>query len=345
MTDHCLLPTFTTMKRIIDNALFLGGVAVGGYVAYTQFNTVLQKILLELSSADFARNFVQNSKFVQPIVSRFVAGQEMEDALAVAKTLNAAGMLVSMDYLGESVKYPDEALAARDHICEMLGKIANENVNANVSVKLTQLGLKLNGDLAFDNMREILTQAKSADNWVRIDMEESAVTAQTIDVFERLRDAGFDNVGIVVQSYLYRTADDVAKLIKRGARVRLCKGAYDEPIEVAFGKKTQTDANYVRLIRELLGEEARANGVYPAFATHDDKMVQAVIDYVKEHNIATDKFEFQMLYGVRTELQDHLRDLGYRVRIYVPYGEAWYPYLMRRMAEKPANLQLVLANL
>lgn len=333
------------MRRFVDNLLFFGGAAVGGYLAYTQFNAVLQKVLLELSSADFARNFVQNSQLVQPIVSRFVAGHEMEDALAVAMTLNAAGMMVSMDYLGESVKYPDEAIAARDHICEMLGKIANENVDANVSVKLTQLGLKLNGDLAYENMREILTQAKNTDNWVRIDMEESAVTAQTIAVYERLRDAGFDNVGIVVQSYLYRTADDVARLIKRGAKVRLCKGAYDEPIEVAFGKKSQTDANYVRLVHALLGEAARANGVYPAFATHDDKMVQAVIDFAKAHEIASDKFEFQMLYGVRTELQDHLRDLGYRVRIYVPYGEAWYPYLMRRMAEKPANLQLVLANL
>jgi proline dehydrogenase len=333
------------MSRFTDNALFFGGFAAGGYLGYTQFNGVMQKILLGLSSADFARNFVQHSRFVQPIVSRFVAGQEMEDALAVAKTLNAAGMMVSMDYLGESVKYPDEAIAARNHICTMLGKIANERVNANVSVKLTQLGLKLNSDLAFDNMREILTQAQAADNWVRIDMEESAVTAQTIAVYGRLRDAGFDNVGIVVQAYLYRTADDVAGLIQRGARVRLCKGAYDEPIEVAFGKKAQTDANYVRLARELLGEEARANGVYPAFATHDDKMVQAVINYTREHEIATDQFEFQMLYGVRTELQNHLRDLGYRVRIYVPYGEAWYPYLMRRMAEKPANLQLVLANL
>ncbi len=333
------------MSRFLDNVLFFGGFAAGGYLGYTQLNPVLQKILLELSSADFARNFVQHSKLVQPIVSRFVAGQEMEDALAVAKTLNETGMMVSMDYLGENVKYPHETIASREHICQMLGKIANENIDANVSVKLTQLGLKLRDDLAFENMREILTQAKTSDNWVRIDMEESAVTAQTLAVYERLRDAGFDNVGIVVQSYLYRTADDVAKLIERGAKIRLCKGAYDEPIEVAFGKKAQTDANYVRLIHDLLDEKARANSVYPAFATHDDKMVQAVINYAKEHAIDKDRFEFQMLYGVRVELQNHLRDLGYRVRIYVPYGEAWYPYLMRRMAEKPANLQLVLANL
>ena len=333
------------MRRILNALLFWGGFVGGSVLAYRKFGVVAQKVILGLSSSDSARQLITSSPMTKSAVDRFVAGDTLDDALRAAKSLNDAGLLVSLDYLGESVQYSHEAIAAREQIMAMIDAVEASDSEANLSIKLTQLGLKLSPELAFDNLSEILKRAREKGLWIRIDMEESAVAQLTIETYLRVRHAGFDNVGIVVQSYLYRTAADVEKLIEVGARVRLCKGAYDESAEVAFPIKADTDANFIRLMEMLLSPEARANGVRPAFATHDNNMIQAVIDYAKTNRVPKDAFEFQMLYGVRRDLQDHLASLGYPVRVYVPFGDAWYPYLMRRMAERPANLQFMLSNM
>lgn len=328
-----------------DRLAFWGGFATGALAAYQYSYPIIQHSILYLSSADWAKQAITNLPLTQPVVARFVAGDTLGDAIEATRVLNGQRMRVSLDLLGESVRYSHETIAARDQILAALDRIAADGVDANVSVKLSQLGLKIDRELAYANMAAILTTARRHDNWVRIDMEESAVTDATLDIYYRLRAAGFDNVGVVIQSYLYRSENDIKKLVEAGARVRLCKGAYAEPTDVAFPVKASTDANFVNLMQRLLSATALDNGVWPAIATHDSKMIQATIDYARQHDIPPDRFEFQMLYGVRRELQTHLIQQGYKVRIYVPFGEAWYPYLMRRLAERPANLQFFLANL
>jgi proline dehydrogenase len=228
----------------------------------------------------------------------------------------------------------------------VLDCIHDSGVKANVSVKLSQLGLKLDPDLALANMRAILKRAQEYQNRIRIDMEESALVDATLALYRQLRhEDGFDNVGVVMQAYLYRTERDVRQLIAEGAWVRLCKGAYAEPPEVAFPDKADTDANYILLMQHLLSQEARQNGVYVGVATHDEKMIDATMSYVHSHNIGSEEFEFQMLYGIRRELQERIVAQGYQLRIYVPYGMAWYPYFVRRLAERPANLWFFVSNL
>ncbi|MBK8984629.1 MAG: proline dehydrogenase family protein [Chloroflexi bacterium] len=280
------------------------------------------------------------------VAGRFVAGENIAAAMEAARTLNDKGLSVTLDFLGESVNTADEARAARDEIMAMLDAIAANGINGNVSVKLTQLGLRVDEDLALDNVRRLLERAESHNNKVRIDMEESAVTDATLAVYGRLRDElGFgQRVGIVIQAYLYRSQADVASLIDAGAWVRLCKGAYAEPSDVAFVDKADTDANYVKLMEMMLSPEARQRGVHLGIATHDEKMIQAALAYAQAHNIGPREFEFQMLYGVRRELQEKLVADGYQVRVYVPYGTAWYPYFMRRLAERPANLWFFVSN-
>jgi proline dehydrogenase len=254
-------------------------------------------------------------------------------------------MLVTLDYLGESVSDSAEATASKNEILGLFKRIDENRVEANVSLKLSQLGLKINRDLALDNMRQILTEAIKYHNKVRIDMEESGTVDDTFDIYRRLRDDdGFGNTGVVLQAYLYRTEEDVQRLIQEGAWIRLCKGAYAEPPEVAFPIKADTDANYIKLVQMLLSEEARKKGVYVGIASHDEKMINATIEYVREKNIPLEAFEFQMLYGIRRELQEKLVQQGYRLRIYVPYGTAWYPYFVRRLAERPANLWFFVSN-
>ncbi|MGB4869028.1 MAG: proline dehydrogenase family protein [Candidatus Promineifilaceae bacterium] len=266
--------------------------------------------------------------------------------MTAAKDLNAKGMKVTLDFLGESVNNPAEARAARDEILAILDAIKANGIDGNVSVKLTQLGLRVDESLALDNVRRLLERAQIYNNKVRIDMEESAVTDVTLGVYRRLRDElGFGHrVGIVIQSYLYRSEEDVAELVENGAWVRLCKGAYAEPADVAFAAKADTDRNYVKLTELMLSETARQKGVYLGVATHDEKMIQATLDYVKANGISPQEFEFQMLYGIRRELQEKLVADGYQVRVYVPYGTAWYPYFMRRLAERPANLWFFISN-
>jgi proline dehydrogenase len=306
----------------------------------------LRLLMLYLSGATWARSLVSNLGVAQAVAGRFVAGETVHEAMAVTRELNRAGMSVTLDYLGESVMDQIMAEAARDEILHLFDCIEETQTEANVSVKLSQLGVKINPQLALDNMRRILGRAREYRNRVRIDMEDSPLVDTTLDIYRTLRDEdGFDNVGVVIQSYLYRSEADVRRLIEEGAWVRLCKGAYAEPPDVAFPDKADTDRNFIHLMQLMLGEEARRRGVYLAVATHDEKMIEATRDFVAAHDIPAEAFEFQMLYGIRRELQEALRRQGYQVRVYVPYGGAWYPYFMRRLAERPANLWFFISNL
>lgn len=305
----------------------------------------LRSLLLYLSGASWARNWITKLPLASQVAKRFVAGETVNEAMKITQALNERGFLVTLDYLGESVTTAAEAAAARDEILKLLDHIQSTGVKANVSIKLSQLGLKLNNDIVIENMCALLTKAQQFNNKIRIDMEESAVAEVTLNIYRRLRDEfGFQNTGVVIQSYLYRSEKDVTQLINEGAWVRLCKGAYAEPPEVAFPDKADTDANFVKLTEQLLSLKARQNGVYLGLATHDEKMIQATQTYVQQQQIAPHEYEFQMLYGIRREMQESLLSQGNRVRIYVPYGTAWYPYFVRRLAERPANLWFFISN-
>lgn len=273
---------------------------------------------------------------VQPLVKRFVAGVRLSEAIEAVRKLNAAGMTATLDYLGESVSNAAEAGSAALQYVAILHAIERAQVNSNASLKLTQMGLDVDRALCARNVERVVAQAAQFNNFVRIDMESSEYTQTTLDIHRELF-AKHQNVGVVIQSYLYRSEDDIRALNKLGARVRLCKGAYHEPASVAFPDKADVDRNYVKLMQMLLSE-----GTYPGIATHDERMIEATRNYAAQNGIASDRFEFQMLYGIRRDLQEQLVRDGYRMRIYVPYGEEWYPYMMRRLAERPANIMFVL---
>jgi proline dehydrogenase len=247
-------------------------------------------------------------------------------------------MMASLDYLGENVFTPEDAQHARDSYLEVFDRIAAERLNANVSCKLTQLGLDISPEFCEGQLLSIVERAASYDNFLRVDMEGSDYTERTVDVVKRVR-AKSRAVGTVIQAYLYRSEQDIADLLAYNCRIRLCKGAYKEPPEVAFPRKQEVDANYVRLMRMLL-----PSGVYHGIATHDPKMIAATIRCAAEMKISKSDFEFQMLYGVRTDLQRRLVGDGFNVRIYIPYGNDWFPYFMRRLAERPANLAFFARN-
>jgi proline dehydrogenase len=306
----------------------------------------LKRFLIYMSHASWGRHIASSLPPAKKVARRFVAGETIDEAMAAALAINNRGMTVTLDYLGESVTEAEEAELAQDEILKLLDQINSLQLGANVSVKLTQLGLRIDPELALKNLGRILARAASYNNRVRIDMEESDLVDATLDIYRGLRDEScFDNVGVVIQSYLYRSEVDVQQLISEGAWIRLCKGAYAEPAEVAYPEKTDTDSSYNKLTRMMLSPEARQNGVYLGIATHDEKMIQSALQYIREQGIQTDEFEFQMLFGIRRDLQDELTRQGYRVRIYVPYGTAWYPYLVRRLAERPANLWFFVSNL
>jgi len=269
---------------------------------------------------------------------RFVAGEELDEALAAARVCNDSGMLVSLDYLGENVSTMADARHSRDAYLEVFEKIATQKINANVSCKLTALGMDLNTEFCEGLVFSIVERAAATDNFLRVDMEGSAYTQRTIDLVKRVR-AQSPAIGTVIQAYLYRSEGDVQDLLAYGCRVRLCKGAYKESAEVAFEKKGDVDANYARLVKLLL-----PSGFYHGIATHDPKMIGATIRCAAENRISKEDFEFQMLYGVRTDLQRRLVRDGYRVRVYIPYGRDWFPYFMRRLAERPANVGFFLRN-
>lgn len=271
---------------------------------------------------------------------RFIAGDSIEDAIAAARTLQSHGMLITLDYLGESSRTLEEASAATREYLRLLDVIVASGIERNVSLKVTQLGIDVDRATAVDNLRRILEPARKHGFYVRIDMEDSPYTDVTLEVFETLWQQRYRNVGVALQSYLYRTEKDVQRMNELGARVRLVKGAYKEPPSVAYQRKTDVDAAFVRLMRLLLDE-----GVYPAIATHDPAMITATKAYAKERGIASDRYEFQMLYGIRRDLQASLFAAGYRMRVYVPFGDQWFPYFMRRLGERPANVAFVLKSL
>ncbi|WP_199614526.1 proline dehydrogenase family protein [Paenibacillus alkalitolerans] len=274
-------------------------------------------------------------------VARFVAAEQLDDTLDAVKRLNDQGLLATLDYLGESVKEKSAAIEAADKAIEVLGRIQERGLKSNVSVKLTQLGLNIDRIFCLEQMKRIIDEAERTNNFVRIDMEDSPITQVTIDLFlELLEQYGKHRVGLVLQSYLYRTADDRDRLGALGANLRIVKGAYKEPKEVAYPDKSDVDANYVRLV-----EKHMLQGAYTAVATHDEKIISYVKQFVESQNISREHFEFQMLYGISTSLQVKLAQEGYRVRVYTPFGEQWYPYFTRRIAERPANLLFVLKGM
>ena len=297
--------------------------------------------LIYLSRHEGLKDFAARFSFFKKLTTRFVAGETIDEATAFIKELNAEGCSASFDHLNESVANATEAEGEVAEYLQILRTIDETKINSNASIKLTQFGLELDPELAYKNARAVVADAAERGNFVRVDMESSAVTQVTIDIFKRLRsEFDLNTVGIVLQSYLHRTYADAEELVKLPARIRICKGAYNEPPEVAFPDKKDTDENYVRVMQLLL-----ASGVYHGIATHDPKMIDATIDFATKQGIPKDAFEFQMLFGVRRDLQRQLAKDGYNMRVYVPYGRHWYPYFMRRLAERPANIWFVLKNL
>jgi len=302
---------------------------------------ISRNALLWLSQREGLKDYAARFGFFKKLTTRFVAGDTIDEVIPIIRQLNAENCTASFDHLNESVGSATEAEKEITEYLNILAKIDEQRIRSNVSIKLTQFGLGIDPDLAYRNARQIVEEAHSRGNFVRVDMEGSNATQATIDIFKRLRaEFGLNDVGIVLQSYLYRTYADAQELVKLPARIRICKGAYNEPPEVAFPDKKDVDANYVKVMQLLLG-----SGVYHGIATHDPKMVDATIDFARREGIGKEKFEFQMLYGVRRDLQRQLARDGFNVRIYVPYGKHWYPYFMRRLAERPANVWFVLKNL
>jgi proline dehydrogenase len=335
-------PTPRARSSFILPFVFL---AILGFFIFRHGETWLRHILIYLSTARWARNIVSNWGISWRVASRFVAGTDRAAAIAATRAMNDRDLMVTLDYLGESCTSEGEALQAREEILRLLDDIGANQLQANVSLKPSQLGLKIDPDMALNNICMLVERASRSGNFIRIDMEDSPMVDPTLAIYRHIRhNAGLDNVGVVIQSYLYRSEADVEELIEEGARVRLCKGAYAEPAEVAFPHKVDVDANYLNLSRLLLSPKARQKGVYPAFATHDSKMIDEIKAYVKTNNIPYEAFEFQMLHGIRRDLQEGLAAEGYRVRVYVPYGTAWYPYFVRRLAERPANLWFFISN-
>jgi proline dehydrogenase len=271
---------------------------------------------------------------------RFIAGETIEEAIECVRDLPNKGLHLTLDYLGESVTSAAEASAAAADYVRVIGAIVASGIERNISLKLTQLGLDVDRATAVDNMRRILEPADANGFFVRIDMENSPYTDATLDIVDTLWRQGHRNIGTVIQSYLKRSADDIRRLNVHGVRVRLVKGAYQEPKSVAYQKKSDVDGAFVDLMQALLDE-----GTYPAIATHDPKMIDATKDYATGKGYANDRFEFQMLYGIRRDLQTALVKEGYRVRVYVPFGRQWYPYFMRRLGERPANVAFVVKGI
>jgi proline dehydrogenase len=271
---------------------------------------------------------------------RFIAGETVEEAIKVARALDAAGMLLTLDFLGESVGTRDEATAATREYLRVVEALVHSGVERNISIKLTQLGIEVDRATCVDNLRRILDPAGRDGFFVRIDMEGSRYTQATLEVFETLWQLGYRQIGVALQAYLHRTEQDVRRMNELGARVRLVKGAYKEPASAAFQKKSEVDDAYARLARLLLDA-----GNYPAIATHDAQMIALTRDYAAQRNIANDRYEFQMLYGIRRDLQASLVADGYRLRIYVPFGTQWFPYFMRRLGERPANVGFVIRGI
>jgi proline dehydrogenase len=297
--------------------------------------------LIYLSRREGLKDFAARFSLFKKLTTRFIAGESIDEAVAAIREVNAHGSSASFDHLNESVSSTAETEAEVREYLDVLTRIDETGINSNVSIKLTQFGLEIDPELAYRNARRVVEDAARRGNFVRVDMEGSNVTQATIDVFKRLRaEFGLNDVGIVLQSYLYRTMDDARDLLRIPARIRLCKGAYNEPPEVAYPDKKDVDQNYIRVMQVLL-----SSGIYHGIATHDPRMINATLEFAKREGVSKGAFEFQMLYGIRRDLQEQLARDGYGMRVYVPYGKHWYPYFMRRLAERPANIWFVLKNL
>jgi proline dehydrogenase len=303
---------------------------------------VLRAAFISLSESRTIRSAAEKTWAGQRLSRRFVAGTTVEEALAATRAMNRLGLSVSVDNLGENVTNADEARHSAQLYHQLLDRMSEQGLIANVSLKLTHMGLDVDEAMAYQISSAVVEHAARLNNFVRVDMEGSACTQRTLDFVRRLHgSAGFaGHVGAVIQAYLYRSEKDIEQLLAEGIRVRLCKGAYKEPPEIAFEKKSDVDANYIKLMKMLL-----KSSIYHGVATHDENMIRATIDFAQKERIPTSAFEFQMLYGVRRDLQQKLVKEGWRCRVYIPFGTEWYPYLMRRLAERPANAIFILKNL
>jgi len=300
---------------------------------------MLRALLFRLAKSPWLRRWITSHGATRRMARRFVPGEELAQAIEAARACNKSGMSASLDHLGENVITREDAERARAAYTEALEAIAAQAVEANVSLKLTHLGLDLGEQFCAEQLRAVTRRAAELGNFVRVDMEGSAYTARTLLMIHQAR-AETNAVGTVIQAYLYRGEEDICDLLAIGCRIRLVKGAYKEPASIAFRRKKDVDANFIKLMKILL-----PSGIYHALATHDPNMIEAAIRFAAEQNITKDKFEFQMLYGIRTDLQTRLVRQGYRVRVYIPFGKDWFPYFMRRLAERPANLLFFARNL
>jgi proline dehydrogenase len=306
---------------------------------------LLRSFFIGLSTNKHVRAFAERSTAGNRLASRFVAGTSIEDAVAAARRLNDEGIDVTIDALGESVLQVAQAEESAAVYNRLLDAIESNHLRAHISLKLSQMGIDIGGpgagpELAERIVGELIEHASRIGSFVRIDMEDSGHTEATLTMTERLHARYPNAVGTVLQSYLFRTEQDLDRMLAQGIRIRLCKGAYREPPTVAYAGKTYTDASYVRLMKTMV-----TSGVYCGIATHDEKIIDKMRRFVEEHGIAKDRFEFQMLYGVRRDLQRALVAEGFRMRVYLPFGAEWFPYFMRRLAERPANALFVAKNL
>ena len=317
---------------------------------------MLRSILIYLSKASWARTIVTRWRIAWIVASRFVAGEKPDDAILAIESLNHKGICATLDHLGESVETAQNANDAADEIIHILEKIDQAKMRSGVSIKLSQIGLALDPAVCEANLRKILMRAKTLRNYLRIDMEDSPYTDQTLGLFQKMVAEGFkENIGIVIQAYLFRSEQDIRQLMEQGITVRLCKGAYKEPHNIAFPKKKDVDENFDKLTKMLI-DGALSHGQpavsgcgrfppIPAIASHDADRIEFAKNYARKVGLPNQALEFQMLYGIRRDLQESLEAQGYPVRVYVPYGTEWYPYFMRRLAERPANLWFFVSNL
>jgi proline dehydrogenase len=316
---------------------------------------MLRSLFIYLSKAEWARRIVTGWRIAWNVASRFVAGETHNDAIRAIEALNAKGICATLDHLGENVTTPEEAQAATNEVLNILDEINRTEVQSGISIKLSQFGLLLDVALCEENVRQIVEKAKAQNNFVRIDMEDATVTEVTLALFRKMRAEGFsDTVGIVIQSYLFRSDEDIRQLMEEGACVRLCKGAYKEPPDIAYPDKSDVDASFDRLTAMMI-DGALQNGAQgvsncgrfppiPAIASHDEARINFAKEYAQQVDLPKEVLEFQMLFGIRRDLQEQLVAEGYPVRVYVPYGTEWYPYFVRRLAERPANLWFFISN-
>ncbi len=301
---------------------------------------MLRELFIGLSTSRALRSFAEHSSTGQKMSRRFVAGTTVEELLAAAQAVNAKGMTVSVDNLGENVTNAAEAEASAQLYHKLIDLITQRGLKANVSLKLTHMGLDVDEKLAKQLVCGLVEHANRLDNFVRVDMEGSPYTQRTLDFVHDLHRRHPGHTGAVLQSYMRRSEADAQKLIADGIRIRLCKGAYKEPPEIAYQKKSEVDANYLKLAKMLL-----KSGIYHGIATHDERLIQQIMLFAEKEKIARDAFEFQMLYGIRRDLQERIVREGWRMRVYIPFGTEWYPYLMRRLAERPANALFIAKNI